>query len=112
MNTPAPRHRAIVPIHFTCPPAAPTNLPCPACTGGVRRFVCFACAGTGSLDQRIDIILTDAVTDALKMIRAGRPGRGEYALARAQLKVAALAGESAEAFELDWLRYYELGGAA
>jgi hypothetical protein len=111
--TAAARHRAVTPIHFTCQPAAPTGLPCPACHGGVLgRFSCFQCAGSGSLDQRIDVVLTDAVEEAVALIGTRQPGLAEYRLARAQLKVAKLIGAAAEADEVDWLRYFHLGQAS
>lgn len=63
---------------------------------------------TTAVSPAVDLILEDAVTDALKYFRAGKPGRGEYELVRGALRVARLTNDMDSVEALVDLRYYEI----
>lgn len=58
----------------------------------------------------LDGILQGALDRAQAFIRAGRVGRAEYELVRAELRVARILGDVEAVERLEQLRYFEIGG--
>jgi hypothetical protein len=61
-------------------------------------------------DAWVDDVFQDALDRAVRHIRAGRYGRGEYELVRAELRVARVLGDAAAVEQLEQIRYFEFGG--